>query len=624
MDKELFLNRCKASGLRVSTEGTIKDVLCTYGTVRENQIFNQSNEPYEFRIEDIEEIEYDADTRSLSFKLIDNSKTRIKGEFEHDDEGAIIINTTRMPKEQSELDDLFEILFPDLDDKLYYDVLTEQGMVDPSLFNIRQEELEELGVEYLGKQFVPYSDDIVPFYYDTLERRLRALGFTGKCPVDKVRDMVLKKKFLERKRNLFLEWVKYEDYDGDRIKPRKWDGVPRMRRWFMDGIGAEAPALTPEEEELYIGDATENWFTGLIARMHREAKVEIVPVLIGGEGIGKGNFLRYTAGWNDEWFTDTSLQLEGNNAEEKFLEGIKGSVIVELSESTQFTTVKGTELLKTFVSKTRDKRRKAYAREVTVSIRRFVLVATSNRNNIFLDVGGGSRRYYPFYCNPNKAINAFDPTYKQIGRYDLEQVWAEAYEKFLKDPQKDPFPSQKAAELAAIMQEYGTVENTNVNKVDAWLNDPLNGLTEVGSIVTKAEIYFGALGVAINDAGVIPIMAAQVFREWTDIQKCWRKLPKNVKRGGKTLKDAFERIYTEEDIGTKRRANMVNVVPGQEKFFVDVTGIMRDRAKIYGYSKFDDPFPTDGLSMDQVAALCDAGLIYQSSGNGKYYVYTMP
>lgn len=621
MDKDTFLNKCKANGLWVTKNGTIKDALCSYGTVGEGQIMNSNSDPYDFRMEDVEDISYDSEMKYLVMRLIDNSNFRIKGEFEHDEDGALIINATRMPREQSELDDLFLAIFPDLDEKLYYDVLTEQGMVDPTLFNIPQESLE---LDKQGKQFIPYDDDMVTFYYDILERRLRGMGLQGRCPTNTVRDMVLKKKMLERKRNLFLEWVKYEDYDGERKIPLKWDGKPRVRKWFWDGLGARAPALEDEEDQLaYIGDATENWFKSIIMRMYREGKAEVVPVLIGGEGMGKGNFLRFTLGGHQDWFIDTSASLEGPGQEEKFLEGVKGCVIVELSESTQFSTVKGTELLKTFVSKTRDKHRKAYARESTVSIRRFTMIATSNRNNIFLDVGGGTRRYFPFYCDPNHAILAFDPNNPEFNLYEVRQVWAEAHEMFMKDPQRDPFPTQRAAELAAIMQEYGTVENTNVNKIDAWLDDEDNHLTEVGSIVTKEEIFFGALGISLRDAGVVPVMAAQIYREWTDVQKCWCKLHGGVKKNGKVFKTAFQRVYTEDDQKVKRRANMVNVIPGQEGRFVDVKGIMRERASLYGYSKFDDPFPTEGLSMDMVAALADAGYIYQSS-NGMYYVFQMP
>ena len=612
MDRDAFIRACKASGLKVTRTGEVRDTLRKYAVLNEIYIEDvETHEPYEFIVDDIEELKYNRDEKRIELKLIDDSTFVLKGVFDTDDDGAIIVQTTRMPTCQSELDDLMDVLFPGIDDKLYFDVLAEQGMVDPTLFDIEPEG-DEL--------YVPLTDEMFPFYYDCMERRLRDLGLEGRFPTREVRDLVLKKRLLQHKRNLFLEWVQFNE-DGT---PRVWDGVPRMRSWFMNGIGATAPPLQDiGQEERYIGDMTEAWFIGGISRMFKETKVEVVPVLIGGEGIGKGNFLRYTAGYNDDWFIDTSASLEGPGAEERMMEGIRGCVIVELSESTQFSTAKGAELLKTFVSKSRDKRRKAYARESSVSIRRFIMVATSNKNNVFLDVGGGNRRYFPVYCDPNKAEAVFDPKYKIKGRYEVEQVWAEALYKYLQDPNANTYISKETAELAAIMQEYGTVENSNVNMIDEWLNDPINGYSEPGARISKEEIFYNVLGVAITGNGVIPTSAEYAFKQWADIQKCWRKLSKTVRIDGKVTRHVYERVYTAEEIKIKRRANMVNILPGHEDEFIDVVGIMRRRAKKYGFSQFDDPFPTEGLSQQEVEAITDRGYIYSVDGE-HFYLVSMP
>ena len=612
MDRDAFIKACKSAGLTVSKNGDISDSLRTYGRIGEFSVEDtQSEKPYDFVIQDVENVRFLRDEKKIELTLIDDSKTFMVGRFETDDEGAIIIPTTRMPTCQSELDDIMDLIFPGIQDRMYYDTLAEQGMIDPTLFEIESDSTE---------QFVPLTDEMFPFYYDCMERRLRELGFEGRFPPRETRDLVLKKRLLEHKRNLFLEWVQFKE-DGT---PRVWDGIPRMRTWFMNGIGATAPPLQEtEQEEQYIGDMTEAWFIGGISRMFKETKVEVVPVLIGGEGIGKGNFLRYTAGYNDDWFIDTSASLEGPGAEERMLEGIRGCVIVELSESTQFSTAKGAELLKTFVSKSRDKRRKAYARESSVSIRRFILVATSNKNNVFLDVGGGNRRYFPVYCDPNRAEALFDPKYKQKGRYEVEQVWAEALHKYLQDPNANSYISKETAELAAVMQEYGTVENTNVNMIDEWLNDPINGYSEPGARISKEEIFFNILGVAVTGNGVVPTSAEYAFKQWADIQKCWRKLARAVRVGGKVTRHVYERVYTAEDIKIKRRANMVNILPGHEDEFIDVVGIVRRRAKKFGFSKFDDPFPIEGLSHDEVDAILDKGYIYTQDGE-HFYLVSMP
>jgi predicted P-loop ATPase len=198
-----------------------------------------------------------------------------------------------------------------------------------------------------------FDDNYVPSYLYSLQKRLRDLGFVGKrYPSTEVSIYALKLRAWKKQRNLFREW----------LESLKWDGKPRLRRWFIDGLGVTAPPLeeTGQDQE-YLESATEAWFLGAVNRQYEPTKVEIVPVFIGGEGIGKGNFLRYTAGYRDEWFIDTSATLRGAGAEQKFLEGIKGRIIVELSESVQFSTKEDVELLKTFVSKTEDQSRKPYA-----------------------------------------------------------------------------------------------------------------------------------------------------------------------------------------------------------------------------------------------------------------------
>lgn len=615
MDRDAYIRACKAQGLRVTKAGDVRDVVYSYGKVDNNLVLNDEDQtPYDFIIEDVESVKWSREDKELTLRLIDSSTFVIKGNVPRAEDGTPILDAVAMPASQSELDDVFDLVFPGADEGLYWDVLSEQGMVDPTLFDIDPDLID--GAKEGDGRYVMLCDEIYPFYYDKLERRLREMGFTGRFPSREVRDLVLKKRIFQHKRNLFLEWV----------QSHKWDGKERMRRWFIEGLGATCNgALSKEDEERYLGDATEAWFLSGIQRMFVEAKSEVVPVLIGGEGIGKGNFLRYTAGYRDEWFIDTSLPLDGPGAEEKLLEGIRGCVIVELSESTQFSTMKGAELLKTFVSKSRDKRRKAYARESTVSIRRFLLVATSNKNNVFLDVGGGNRRYFPMYCNPNLATRAYDPKFKQVGRYDLEQVWAEALSKYNSDPKANTYLSKETAELAAIMQEYGTVENTNVNIIDEWLNDSRNGYTEVGARVCKEMIFEEVLGVSLDGGGVVPTSADMAFTQWADVQKCWRKISRAVSVEGRVTRHAYERIFTAEEIRSKRRSNMVNVVPGHESSFIDVVGIVRKRAQIYGYKNLDDPFPIEGLTAEEVSAILAEGYIYcPDYSKGEFRLVAMP
>jgi len=599
----------KSFGLKITKSGSVRDILCVYCIVTDNGvIMRPDGKSFDFNSSDIVRMKYDSKNRQIVMTLIDDSQAVILGEYEYDESGNIMLNPGKMPKSLFELDDIMPALFPGIESALFYDVLEEQGMVDPSLFGMPVD---------IDVNYVPVDDDVFPFYHDAVQRRLSEYGFTGSFPTVTVMDEVLKKRILQNKRNLFLEWVSEVE----------WDGKPRARTWFIEGLGATAPALSPEQEKIYLEEATLAWFMGGIQRMFKEQKVEIVPVLIGGEGMGKGNYLLYTVGGQEHanWFMDTTQSLEGAGAEEKMLETIRGAILVELSEATQFSTVKGAELLKSFVSKSKDKHRKAYAREAKISYRRFLLVATSNRNNVFLDVGGGNRRYFPMYCDPNRATRAFDPKNNSINSEDARQVWAEVLHYYREDPNVNSYLTKEVAELAAVMQDYGTIEDSNVNMIDEWLDSDKNGFDEVGAKITKEEIFYRILGVSLNGAGVVPLYADQIYTKWADKQKCWRKLSAYaLKRLGKSSRHVYERIYSPEDVKIKRRANMVDVAPGQEASFVDVVGITRRCAMASGAKCFGDVMETGMLTSEEVQVILDAGYIYYDDNTGKYLLTELP
>ena len=602
MKKDEFTLACMGCGLSVSKVGAIKDDEFEYGFIKEKKILTCVGD--DVPLDDIVELCYRESEHTLMLTYEKGNVVHIPGAKLSKADAASLLKQMVMPTCLMELNSIMDKLFPGIEDKLYFDVLNEQMAFYPDLLGIKSD---------TPNKPMMFGDEHVPAYLLQVQTRLYEEGYTGKrFPSKEVCLDALKYRAFLRPRNLFREW----------LESLVWDGKPRLRRWFIDGLGATAPPLEETgQDQLYLETATEAWFMGIVRRQYEATKAEVIPVFIGGEGVGKGNFLRYTAGYNDAWFIDTSASLEGPGAEQKFLESIRGRIIVELSESTQFSSVKGAELLKSFVSKTEDQCRKAYATFQSTSIRRFSLVATSNQNNIFFDTGGGNRRYFPMYCDPNRAVLPFDPRYKIIGREAMEQVWAEAMHNFRTNPNAETFLSKEVAELAAVMQDYGTRENPSVSLIDDWLNDPMNGYTEIGSKVSREIIFREILCV---DPNSIPPRAAEFsYSTWSSIQKCWRKCPKTTRVNGKPSNCAYERIHTPEEVMEKRRSNMVNVTPDQVEGFVDVVGLMRTRAFKYGYKKMGDNFPVDGLTDREVDAILSAGYIYESDV-GQYSLAMMP
>lgn len=204
----------------------------------------------------------------------------------------------------------------------------------------------------------------------------------------------------------------------------KWDGVPRVRRWFIDGLGAYIPGVDKSTSDLIIEEATQAWFVGTMGRSNGNSyKLEIVPVLIGDQGTYKSTYVSYTAMSmvEEDWYNSTVASLKDPKF---FFESIRGAKVVEWSESTQLKRAEDVELLKAFISQEKDTYRPSYARNSETYNRQFSCIMTSNEKTLFND-DTGNRRFIPMVCSDNRARWI---TYENMEEnlYDVQQVWAEA------------------------------------------------------------------------------------------------------------------------------------------------------------------------------------------------------
>lgn len=411
-----------------------------------------------------------------------------------------------MPKTDSELNDLFPRLYPDYKTKLVYDVLREREMVDMSIFD---KSLPE------GK-FTDFNESIEYKFYDDIERRLKDLGCTGMPPNTSIRFRVLFTKFHENEKNNFLDWV----------KSLTWDGVCRVDTWFQRVFNASVAIFNnPDMEKLYLARVARSWFIGAIARSIKETVHEIVPVLIGKQGCGKTSGLRYTAA-RSEWFIDTIADVTTQQAVMRFLDTVRGKVIVEMSESTQIRS-KDQKTLKAFISKSTDQYRKPYARREDDFPRHFILAASSNLDDVFTDVTG-NRRYFPIYCGPAHFENRT--------QYDVEQVWAEAYAMYLAGEvcyiREEWYP-------AKLTQHQATQDNNNVSLIDDWLDKPENGYSMPGAKICEKQIYREMFH--YNETDLIRPEHKMAVRAWKNGSKNWEQCTP-IKYQGKSER-AVQRIH---------------------------------------------------------------------------------
>lgn len=187
-----------------------------------------------------------------------------------------------------------------------------------------------------------------------------------------------------------------------------WDGQNRLDDWLTRYMGAPLNDYTKAIGKIVLIAA--------VRRVRRPGcKYDEMLILEGPQGAGKSTALRMLA-IKDEWFAD-ELPLGGSGKE--VMEAIGGKWIVEAAELAGITK-KDAKDLKSMLSRTFDKGRKAYGHFSEQVERQCVFIATHNPDagaNQYLNDPTGARRFWPVICG-KVDLGALEK--------DRDQLWAEA------------------------------------------------------------------------------------------------------------------------------------------------------------------------------------------------------
>lgn len=295
--------------------------------------------------------------------------------------------------------------------------------------------------------------------------------------------------------SLSLEFEKYSYHPiRDYLRSLDWDGVERLDRLFIEYFGTE--------DNIYNREASRKMIVGAVGRvMVPGIKFDLVITLVGEQGTGKSTFVNKLGG---PWFSDTFITVHGKEA----LEQIQGAWIIEMAELAGLRKAE-VEATKHFISKQEDMFRPAYARVSETYKRQCIFVGTTN-NKDFLNDPSGNRRFLPIDITPERAKMS---VFKDLNKYTIDQIWAEAFQKF-KDGEK-LYLSREAEILAKEEQRRhsevddrtGIVENyldrlipldwEDMDLVDrkVFLEDPLSKKGKVyREYVCAAEVWCECLG----------------------------------------------------------------------------------------------------------------------------------
>ena len=207
-----------------------------------------------------------------------------------------------------------------------------------------------------------------------------------------------------REQDPFLEWLETIP---------AWDRKPRLNTLLTELFGAKDTPLN-HWASAYL-------FMGAVLRTYQPGtKLDVVPVLIGAQGVGKSTFLRQMLPehiYCNDWFND-GLALSDRPKE--LVEAVAGTVLVELAEMAGVHKA-DLDRMKAWISRTDDGHvRSAYAHRAESRPRRFIIIATADRTDCLPTDRQGLRRFCPVTLH-RRGANA-----KALLRNQREQLWAEA------------------------------------------------------------------------------------------------------------------------------------------------------------------------------------------------------
>ncbi|MGG3282754.1 VapE domain-containing protein [Paenibacillus solani] len=307
------------------------------------------------------------------------------------------------------------------------------------------------------------------------------------------------------------------------VESADWDGQPRAERIFIDYLGAS--------DIHYTRQATRKMLLAAVARLyHPGCKFDQMLVLVGPQGAGKSSLL---AKLGREWFSDSLRTFENKEAGEHLQSGW----IFEIGE---LSAMKKTEVeeVKAFLSKTEDRYRVAYDRQVSEFPRKCVFFGTTNTRD-FLRDATGNRRFWPIEIFPDRAIKSH---WEELTEEEVSQIWAEVLSWFKAG---ETLELDSEARMEAERQQAAHMEmDPREGIIQEWLDMPLEDemgrpTDDLRDRVCAAQIWTECLGKKRGD------MRTWESKEIMDIMRRfpeWKERKSKAKVPGYGVQRVFERI----------------------------------------------------------------------------------
>jgi hypothetical protein len=188
------------------------------------------------------------------------------------------------------------------------------------------------------------------------------------------------------------------------LKELSWDGTPRLVTFHVDAMRLDD---TP-----YYRAVVEYMWSALAGRvLSPGCKADMVPILMGPQGLRKSTFIEMLAPSGDEF-----AQINLSERDADLTRQLRGKLVAEWEEMRGLNT-RHEDDVKGWISHCKDEWIPKFKEFGSQRLRRFVVFGSVNRRRIIGDPTGG-RRWLPVFVN-----RTLDTEYLAANR---DQLWAEA------------------------------------------------------------------------------------------------------------------------------------------------------------------------------------------------------
>ena len=277
----------------------------------------------------------------------------------------------------------------------------------------------------------------------------------------------------------------------------EWDGRDRFPTMANECWGVDSRG-----EAAYSGAYKAQWartlVCGAVARMVKPGCIaDVVPIITGMQGIGKSAGFRelFPDEWQDKMFRD-SLTWKDIADPKLVVERSGGAAVIEIPEMAKLNDV-DLALVKSAITRRTDFGRAAYEHYAVDTLRRFILVSSSNSDEPLPD-DEENRRFMPLRADDATDWEYDVRAYMQTNRL---QLWAQALAENDINPKYHLMPRELKGEQGVINEA-------------ARIKDSLSDA--IIAHIIRSRVNHGTLIELVHDSGYFTKTVGDAEVEFTD------------------------------------------------------------------------------------------------------------